>query len=141
MDLSQQHSLCEVNYARLMTLLPHFQSQDQVQFLVSHTKGASQSVSRVDIRVLHRAPYTTSLQIKMLATWGKWLTVPELNVQLYHDVQMSEVTGAQKYHRFPFITHYPNGHMLALNEKGQLNRFLAELLDFCISGGYMAETH
>ncbi len=123
-----------------MKLLPHLQHQDQIQFLVHHCSGDSLSVNRLDIWVLNRAPYTTSIHLKMSAAWGKWLTLPELKVQLYHDVQMAEVTGAQKYSWLPLITHYPNGHMLSLNEKAQLNQFLSELLDFCISGGHVSDT-
>ncbi|WP_330924391.1 DUF1249 domain-containing protein [Candidatus Sororendozoicomonas aggregata] len=140
-DLSRQHSLCEVNYARLMKLLPCLQHQDQVQFLVHHSSDNSLSASRFDIWVLNRAPYTTSIHLKMSAAWGRWLTLPELKVQLYHDVQMAEVTGAQKYARLPLITHYPNGYMLSLNEKAQLNQFLSELLDFCISGGHVPDAY
>ena len=139
-DLIQQHSLCEINYARLLKLIPYYNEQDHFQLSVSHGQHIDVDTCAMSIAVLQRAPYTTLISIKMDASWGRWVTLPEMEVRLYHDVLMAEVVMAQQVRRFPFVTEYPNSRMSLPNEKALLNQFLSELLDFCMSGGHVPES-
>ncbi|WP_263082040.1 DUF1249 domain-containing protein [Endozoicomonas sp. Mp262] len=138
-DLVSQHGLCEVNYARLLKLLPDFLEQDYYQLSVTHGGEHGEHASEVAVRVLQRAPYTTLISLGMRASWNQWVSLPELEVRLYHDVRMAEVVMAQNIRRFPFVTEYPNKHMLPPNEKDMLNQFLSELLSFCMRGGHIME--
>lgn len=132
-DLVRQQGLCELNYARLLQLLPEVFEKDLFLLWVAH--GGAASASRVTIRVLQRTPYTTLINIDMAAFWPEWVSLPELEVRLYHDVLMAEVVMAQKVKLFPV----PGQPLFVATEKLMLSQFLAELLGFCMSGGHVPE--
>ncbi len=138
-DLVQQHALCEINYARLLKLLPEFQEQDYFRLSITHGSEQRSHTSELKIKVLQRAPYTTLISIKIAMPWSHWFSTPDLEVRLYHDAQMAEVVMAQKVRQFSLVTEYPNKRMALPNEKLVLNQFLSELLDFCMSGGHVPE--
>lgn len=58
-----------------------------------------------------------------------------LDVRLYHDASVAEVIACQGYRRFLVRHEYPNRHMHHQDEKSQLNKFLGELLAFCLISG------
>ena len=128
-DLVHQHQLCESNFVRLQQLLPdlHEQNHTCLHVCFNHNQTA-----QVDIKVKQRAPYTTYLHILVLADWGEWLSLPELEVALYHDVRMAEVIFSKRSKKLAPIYNYPNPDMHQPNEKEQWNQFLSELIDYCL---------
>lgn len=134
-NLARQQSVCESNFLRIMKLLPGLGDKDDHRLTVRH--GSHEVCMHVHVQ--ERAPYTTSVKMSLNAQWDEWLPLPEMQVRLYHDVHMAEVISAQKTRRFQPVYHYPNDRMMLPDEKEQLNRFLSEWLDFCLSGGLVQE--
>jgi len=60
-----------------------------------------------------------------------------LQVRIYHDARVAEVIDYQHNRRFDSRYKYPNIKMYQTNEKQQINFFLSEWLDFCITQGYV----
>jgi len=56
-------------------------------------------------------------------------------VRLYHDATVAEVTVWEGRRRFRARHDYPNPRMYHSDEKAQLNRFLGELLELCLTQG------
>lgn len=122
-------SLCEGNYLRLMKLVPA--EDDERSFLL----GSSQQGARVRIVIEEDHRYTTMLSVYQEGLSPEWLQPLSMQVRLYHDALMAEVTGYQNQRRFEGRYTYPNPGMRMPDEKVQLNRFLAEWLEHCIRHG------
>ena len=135
-NLVRQHQLCERNYLCLLQLLPHLQEQDLTRITVDF--GVNQQADIV-FEVKQRATYTTHIRIHMEADWGEWLILPDLEVRLYHDVQMAEIIFSKRSQQLEPLYTYPNPEMYQPNEKEQWNEFLAELLNYCLKGGMISE--
>ncbi|MDD7804847.1 MAG: DUF1249 domain-containing protein [Endozoicomonas sp. (ex Botrylloides leachii)] len=139
-DLSYHHSLCEINYARLLQLMPNDEVKDYFQFSVTYSHNKANHCHILSFSMLQQSRYTTGIRIKLDGFWDQWVEQPELDVRLYHDVKMAEVTMAQKVKRLPIGVEPCHLGVCQPNEKLLLNQFLAELLDFCIQGGHVSHT-
>ena len=135
-NLIRQHQLCEKNYLILLKLLPHLHDQDHSEIAINF--GTNQSVF-VHFSVKQRAAYTTHIHIHVQADWEGWLEHPDLEVRLYHDVLMAEVVFSKRSAQLEPSYNYPNPAMYQPNEKEQWNKFLAELLNYCLKGGMSPE--
>ncbi len=131
-NLIRQHQLCERNFLQLMQLLPDLRTKDEMSMAVAFIP---EQIASIHFEVKQRAVYTTHLRIYCQAEWGNWLSLPELEVRLYHDVEMAEVIFSKTSERLDPLYKYPNPKMYLPNEKEQWNQFLAELLDYCLQGG------
>lgn len=58
-----------------------------------------------------------------------------LEVRLYHDASVAEVIACEGQRHFKARHEYPNKKMYQTDEKAQLNRFLGELLERCLTQG------
>ena len=132
-NLIRQHCICESNYHKLLKLLPDLDQQDEYTLLVSHSVHQGQ----MHFHVQNRARYTTTLRITFEADWSQWFALPTMQVRLYHDASMAEVTSVQKIRYVEPVYTYPNDKMLLPDEKEQLNLFLSDWLNFCFSGGHV----
>lgn len=132
-NLIKQHCIFESNYLKLIKLLPDLARQDSLSLAVSH--GPHQGT--IQFQVQERAKYTTVIRISFFADWNRWLTLPTMQVRLYHDARMAEVISVQKERSIQPVYSYPNHKMLLPNEKEQLNHFLSDWLNFCFSGGHV----
>jgi len=119
----------ENNYAKLLHVIP------ALKYLPRHAELAVMSGSQsLQLGVLERTRYTTAISLCLQHAKGHpWLPQQELTVRLYHDAQVAEVTSFQNHQRFNPAYDYPNPRMYHRNEKQQLNRFLGEWLDYCIT--------
>lgn len=130
-DLIEQQVLGDLNYARLMRLMPDLDSANQWSFRVS----APQDEWRVTLSVEERARFTTSVLISRHQGECRWTQSPALRVRLYHDARMAEVVAWER-HRVKLGRYsYPNNKMYQCDEKVQLNRFLGEWLNHCLAQG------
>lgn len=123
-DLAEQMAQYEINYARLLKLLPNLQEQDHWSFAIDHGEHCSE----LCLRVVDRAPYTTTLEIQQVNPASQWAKAPQLTVCLYHDADMAEVTAWEDHRRLRPRYDYPNQRMYHRDEKSQLNRFLGDWL-------------
>ena len=129
-NLIHLQQLCEDNYLRIMYLIQSVEEQKSFRFPLL---GGSAS-QWMTIDVLERAPYTTLLHLKLNADWGEHLAMPEAQVRLYHDVRMAEVVFRKTSQTLQPVYDYPNAKMYQPNEKEQHNQFLAQWLDYALTG-------
>ena len=73
---------------------------------------------------------------KMLSQGTPAYTV---EVRLYHDAAVAEVIACQGHRRIQAYNEYPNRQMYQCDEKAQLNKFLGELLEFCLAQGRVTQ--
>ena len=135
LDLSGLHAECEANYARLMRLLPDFETIDRREFQCR--SGAT--TTQVCLEITQRCPYTTMINVSQHESPTPWVEPPRFEVRLYHDALMAEVVQYSGVRRVSPRYDYPNEGMHQRDEKHQLNRFLGEWLSHCIDTGHCVE--
>ncbi len=133
-DLRSLQSLCGLNYAKLAKLMPDQEQRDSWQYSAS-----SDGQHRIDIRIVERAPYTTTIVIEQAGEISEWLRQLSLGVRIYHDATMAEVINWTRHRHFLGRYPYPNKEMYQMDEKAQLNQFLSDWLGLCLAQGHTLE--
>ena len=125
--LANMHQVCEVNYGRLLKLLPDCDTEDlQYQFKVNASLLYT-------IKIIECSRYTSTLEMSQKNQIGYEFLRPVVQVRLYHDAKMAEVISAQNIGSLKPSYQYPNTKMYQKNEKEMVNLFLAEWLQFCLT--------
>lgn len=136
-DLARDMAMCDANYIRLQQLFPDMESEDDVTFGV-HTR-TDEGVT-VALQIKERCPFTTMVTVKVFSVEDKpFIRWPNLELRIYHDVKSAEVVRFERHRNFRFRYPTPNINMFQPDEKSQINRFLGELLTYCIKYGYSLE--
>tara|TARA_A100001037_G_scaffold155565_1_gene140233 strand:- start:2074 stop:2562 length:489 start_codon:yes stop_codon:yes gene_type:complete len=125
-DLASYIEVCDGNYYRFMELFPGIAHEKRAKVVV--TIGGRQS--EVSIEILEQSPYTSLVSMSCLPDEIWQLTKP-LIVRLYHDARSAEVVEYQKNGYFRAKYEQTNSEGRLPDEKGQMNRFLSEILIFC----------
>jgi uncharacterized protein YqiB (DUF1249 family) len=127
LDLSDLHSICEANYARLLRLFPDYETRNCRDFTLGEAK--------VSFEVIERCRYTTIFRLQQHSPAGPLLGPIRIEARVYHDARMLEVGRFQSQR----VTHpryeYPNEAMYQQDEKSQQNYFLADWLEHCLQNG------
>lgn len=131
-DLRKLLGDCEINYHRLIRLLPALEDRDHWLFGVDANAGPLRQVS---ISVVERSRYTTTVAVAQESLLNDWVPKPTITVRLYHDAQMAEVLAFQCQRPRQSRYEYPNERMYQRDEKAQQNAFLGEWLEFCLRAG------
>lgn len=129
-DLDAYLLACELNYLRLIKLLPG-ELQDNYRFSIELPGNHS---SDVVISVTERCKYTTMLQIEQQSDLS-WLN-HHLELRLYHDVKSCDITAFQGHRNLWPVYDYPNQRMYQPDEKEQQQHYLTRLLGYCLDHGY-----
>lgn len=125
--LANMHQVCEINYGRLLKLLPDCDTEDlQYQFKVNTSLLYT-------IKIIQCSRYTSTLEMSQKSQMGYEFLRPVVQVRLYHDAKMAEVLSAQNIGSLKPSYQYPNTKMYQKNEKEMVNLFLAEWLQFCLT--------
>jgi hypothetical protein len=125
--LANMHQVCEINYGRLLRLLPDCDTEDlQYQFKVNASLLYT-------IKIIECSRYTSTLEMSQKNQMGYEFLRPVVQVRLYHDAKMAEVISAQNIGSLKPSYQYPNTKMYQKNEKEMVNLFLAEWLQFCLT--------
>lgn len=124
--------LCELNYARLLKLLPDIEPAGKHYDYCVNDK----TIYRLTIKECCK--YTTIVTLVQLAPHVEDYLRPKLEVRLYHDADMAEVTASQNIHHIKGSYQYPNPQMMQKDEKYQLNQFLQAWLKMCHDYGQVA---
>lgn len=127
LNLSELHSVCEANYARMLRLFPDYETSNGREF--------SLGSSRVSFEVLERARYTTFFRLHQRQSDDPLLGQLLIEVRAYHDARMLEVGLFQSRRSVNARYEYPNKEMHQQDEKSQQNRFLADWLEHCLLNG------
>lgn len=130
-DLAALQRLAARNYVALQRLLPQ-----------SNTVGAKRQVRVSDhllfeLKIKEAAPFTTIVQIKQeRSSWAYTAALEaDIEVRLYHDARLAEVTSSNGISRLQARYETPNPNMHEADEKRQVNKFLAEWLQLCLQQG------
>lgn len=124
--LDNMHKVCELNYARLLSLLPDCDTHSlEYQFQVNQTL-------KYQMKILESSRYTSSVEMSQRCSDGPVFMRPVVVVRLYHDAQMAEVISSQHIAALKPSYEYPNSKMYQRNEKEMVNTFLGEWLVFCL---------
>ncbi len=133
---------CDANYIRLRQLFPEMDSEDDMRFgirpvgLSTRTKEGA----LVQIVITERCPFTTMVNVTVEAEADEPLIRwPKLSLRVYHDVCSAEVVEFQRHRNFLYRYSTPNKEMFQPDEKSQINKYLGELLTYCIEHGYSLE--
>lgn len=125
--VAHMHQVCEVNYGRLLKLLPDCDTADlEYQFEINPSLLYT-------IRIIECSRYTSTLEMSQKNHAGYDFMRPVVQVRLYHDAKMAEVLSAQNIGSLKPSYQYPNVKMYQKNEKEMVNLFLAEWLQFCLT--------
>jgi uncharacterized protein YqiB (DUF1249 family) len=128
--LANMHQVCEVNYGRLLRLLPDCDTEDlEYQFRVNASL-------QYTIKIIDCSRYTSTLEMSQKNQIGQIeyeFLRPVVQVRLYHDAKMAEVINAQNIGSLKPSYQYPNTKMYQKNEKEMVNLFLAEWVQFCLT--------
>ena len=128
-DLASYGLLCELNYARLLKLLPQCQPAGR-----SYDYAIESNVSyRLTVLECHK--YTTVISLCELSPQYHSTRLPTMEVRLYHDANMAEVTACQNFGKIEGYYQYPNQKMMQKDEKFQLNQLLQTWLKICHDQG------
>ena len=133
-DLISDMAECDANYFRLHCLFPNLRDSNGLEFGV---QGTTEDGSVVTMAISERCPYTTMLSVRVVGEFGTpWMKWPNLEVRIYHDLCTAEVISFERHRNFKYRYPIDNPEMYQPDEKSQINRFLGELLTFCIRQGY-----
>lgn len=136
-DLRSHQAECEANYVRLCKLLPKPDKQERWEYHLE-SKG-EQPPEKIQLRVLERAPYTYTVEIKQANVRHPYEDARELRVRMYHDARMAEVVSWNRQWNIRSRYDYPNRRMCQKDEKYQLNSFLGEWLAHCLARGRVVQ--
>lgn len=125
------HGQCELNYLRLEQVFP-----DMRVTLKTLISAGAKDTLRMQIEVLERAPYTTLLSVCGRVSGLPWAGELQMDVQMYHDAKMAEVTRYSSQKLVFIRNRYPNAQMFQRHEKWHANQFLGVWLDHFIQSGH-----
>ncbi len=128
-DLQSLMLLCEYNYVRMLKLLPELSPQGA--YFDYSVKGAL----TFRLTITECCKYTTIVTVTQIEPKLADYLRPHMEVRLYHDANMAEVTRSQNVGRFKGAYTYPNDQMMQKDEKHQINRFLKDWLQLCLDFG------
>jgi uncharacterized protein YqiB (DUF1249 family) len=136
-DLIADMAECDANYIRLCQLFPDMDCEDDIKFGIQ-TKTEEGATVRIQIQ--ERCPYTSMVSVRVSSEDDKpFIKWPNLELRIYHDVKSAEVVRFERHRNFRFRYVTPNQNMFQPDEKSQINRFLGELLTYCIEHGHSLE--
>jgi uncharacterized protein YqiB (DUF1249 family) len=117
-------------YTTTVHIIVYSRLQSQISWVKNHSPG--KTVTPLSLREGKITVADKALQAKMSPNGSKAYS---LDVRLYHDAAVAEVIAWQGHRRFQARHEYPNRKMYQRDEKAQLNKFLGELLEFCLTQG------
>lgn len=125
-NLASHLAICDANYERLLALMPDLRSGVS-STLVLQFKN---SLDGLTMKSCSSGPYTSVVEMSHRSV--SFLPRLRLSIHTYHDFRIAEVKRFQGDRDLRAFYPYPNPTMKLPDEKIQVNRFCAELLDFCL---------
>jgi uncharacterized protein len=120
----------ELNYRRLQQIFPDM----RIRLQKCLAAGPDDSF-RLELQVTERAPYTTHIWVSGQMKGLPWAGYLDLDVKVYEDARMAEVTHSNAHRLLNLRNAYPNVLMLQPEEKWHENQFLGVWLDYFLSQG------
>ena len=129
-SLSDLIRLYEINYLKLIKLLPIQKINTEFKFLLP--EGLNNSEIRISIN--KKSKHTSELTLYK-SNLLRHMDDTKMEIYIYHDAKMAEVRKFNGKRQFWLRNKYPNKNMLTKDEKFQWNIFLSEFLSHSISHG------
>jgi uncharacterized protein YqiB (DUF1249 family) len=128
-------AVCDANYIRILKLIPAHAPMASRVFALPFGTGEHQTL--VQLKITEKFRYTSTLALTMTneALAGIWFTPPCILVRLYHDACTAEVVSYQETPVSSIETLAAMNRAFSINEKEEVNLFLAELLSLCLDEG------
>ena len=128
--------MCDSNYLRFTRLLPALEDDAARTFHVvfGATAAAGGSLPTAKFEVMDRDRYTSVVALSQRGL-ARSIAATRIKVRLYHDARCAEVIEFQGQRWFDAVYTYPNAKMRQPDEKAQVNRFLTEFLNACLTHG------
>jgi len=130
-------TLCANNYLLLLKLQAEQTQLDQQRhFFINDYLAYTVTVNEVT-----RYTSLITFEQKALEQMGSKIKVlssslhPRMSIRMYHDACMAEVISSQDIRQVKPRYDYPNKHMHQQDEKQQINQFLNEWLQLCLTHG------
>jgi uncharacterized protein YqiB (DUF1249 family) len=127
-DLAGHIETCELNYFRLLALLPGLREGSRSWGLIA---GETEQID-ISITLKESAPYTSVVDIEQQHAE---MRLPSMSVRLSHDAGVAEIITFDGHRHWLPVYDYPNPEMYQPDEKCSLNRFLGDWLVFCRKHG------
>jgi hypothetical protein len=113
----------EKNYQHLVQMLTFLRDGREVK------QGIPIRKNGLEVVVLEKSKYTHLIQLQQIPVDPDSLpTALALQVRLYHDAQLAEVSSYQEFYRLRARYEYPNSNMFYRDEKEQSNYLLYDWL-------------
>lgn len=133
-------SLCANNYFLFVKL----QADQTEPFQERHFFINDHLAYKITVNEVTR--YTSLITFEQSAFEDKMLTNknlhrafrPRMSIRLYHDARMAEVISSQDIYQVKPRYDYPNKQMHHQDEKQQINQFLNEWLNLCLTHGQVS---
>ena len=87
-DLVELQTACELNYVRLLQLLPDMRGEGLQQVRRVALSQGEHLLGVLALEVLETCPYTSTIEVRQEHSLS-WLPVPRLEVRVYHDARMA----------------------------------------------------
>lgn len=141
-NLPDLMDLCAINYMLALKLLANKELVGEVRefFITEHLRYAitvnevTKYTSLITIEQnsqLQSGDQAPQLESETIAQ----MLAPKMVIRLYHDAQAAEVVSSQAIRNIKPKYHYPNDLMHLPDEKLQVNAFLKEWLQVCLTYG------
>lgn len=138
-DLGSHLAVCDSNYLRILRLLPELEDGQLGAFrVVFGEEAVADGAPAATFKVEGRDRYTSVVALSQHAP-SRGIAATRIKVRLYHDARCAEVIEFQGQRRFNSVYTYPNDEMRQPDEKAQVNRFLTEFLNLCLTRGVVRE--
>ena len=149
-DLCIQMATCDANYIRLLKLLPDMNQGTVIDVQIPYSNSTNNQASphaevsdlSFSVSVIESFKYTSTIEIIQASPklTNRYYENPEMQVRVYHDASTAEVISYQHIRHFKSRYELPNQFMHQPDEKQQLNVFLSEWLNLCLSKGVSNES-
>lgn len=139
MNLGESMAVCDANYIRLLKLLPGMGLHcSRELWLYAPGPGYHGSCRHlVVLAVIEVLRYTTTVSITLVPETQSpaYFQPPAMLVRLYHDADTAEVVRYQDKGAFHLRARPGDSPEFSIDEKQQVNAFLAEWLALCMEQG------
>lgn len=130
-DLPALMELYELNYIQLRRMIPEPDLLDET------TVSTPESALALHLRIVERAPYTTTLRLTYLfADADGIFPAPDVLVRMYHDAQVAEVISRGRRRGVRGAEYDRSRERYTLARKWEVNRFLHKWLGYCLRQGH-----
>ncbi len=126
----------EINYRLLLKLIPGISELPDEVLLLGDDSYA------VTVSVVERCRFTTSITLNHdLKSHDIFVVNPSVKIRIYHDARLAEVVACQQGSKFFAVYPFILAKVPFQNEKRDVNLFLREWLNHCLTQGYRLESN